>query len=173
LKKEKKVNRAEKQEFVTNFGSLLNNTNFVLIAHYKGLSVSEISSLREQVKDKKALFKVAKNSLAKRAIMDTSYEMLKDFFVGPTAVTISDDPVSAAKVIYDFSKENENLKIIAAAMGDKELSIEEIKHLASLPSMEALRAKIVGLLQAPMSGIVSILNEPSTKVVRLLNAKNN
>lgn len=167
------MNRAEKQEFVTNFGSLLNKTNFVLIAHYKGLSVSEISNLREQVKDKKALFKVAKNSLAKRALKDTNYEMLENYFVGPTAVTISDDPVSAAKVIYDFSKENEKLKIIAAAMGEKPLSLDEIKQLASLPSMESLRAKIIGLLKAPMSGIVNILNEPSSKIVRLLNAKKN
>lgn len=166
------MNRTEKQEFVTNFKSVLSNSNFVLVTHYKGLTVSEISSLREKFKENNANFKVTKNSLAKRAVENTDYNNLQQFFSGPTAIAYSDDPVSTAKVVYDFSKENDNLKIIAAAMGSKELNIDDVKKLASLPSMENIRAKIVSLISSPLSNIVSIVSEPSSKLVRLLNAKN-
>ena len=166
------MNRTEKQEFVTNFKSVLSNSNFVLVTHYKGLTVSEISSLREKFKENNANFKVTKNSLAKRAVENTDYNNLQQFFSGPTAIAYSDDPVSTAKVVYNFSKENDNLKIIAAAMGSKELNIDDVKKLASLPSMENIRAKIVSLISSPLSNIVSIVSEPSSKLVRLLNAKN-
>ena len=166
------MNRTEKQEFVTNFKSVLSNSNFVLVTHYKGLTVSEISSLRGKFKENNANFKVTKNSLAKRAVENTDYNNLQQFFAGPTAIAYSDDPVSTAKVVYDFSKENDNLKIIAAAMGSKELNIDDVKKLASLPSMENIRAKIVSLISSPLSNIVSIVSEPSSKLVRLLNAKN-
>ncbi len=165
------MNRVEKVNFVSEFNSLLSNTNFVLITQYKGLTVEEISSLRRQVKEKNASFKVTKNSLAKRAIKNTDYEKLESFFIGPTAVAFSKDPVSAAKVLYDFSKDNENLKIIGGAMGTSELNIDEIKKLASLPSMDVLRAKLVSLISSPLSNIVSLLNEPPSKIVRLINSK--
>jgi large subunit ribosomal protein L10 len=165
------LNRTEKHEFVKNFGSLLSKTNFVLVSHYKGLSVQEISSLRKQIRQENATFKVTKNSLAKRAIKNTDYENLDPFFVGPTAITLSDDPVSAAKVIVNFSKENEKLTIIAGAMGDKELSIADINKLASLPSMEVIRAKILGLITSSMSNIVSVIQQPPSKIVRLINSK--
>lgn len=165
------MNRTEKHEFVNNFSALLNKANFVLVTHYKGLSVQEISSLRKKIKQENAFFKVTKNSLAKRAIKNTNYKNLDPFFVGPTAVAYSDDPVSAAKVIVNFSKDNEKLTIIAGAMGDKELSIEDIKKLASLPTMDVIRAKILGLITSSLSNILLVVNEPSTKILRLLNSK--
>ena len=168
-----KVNRTEKNEFVNSFKSTLKDTNFVLIAHYKGLTVSEISELRDRVKTNNAIFKVTKNSLAKRAIKDTDYEKLNDFFVGPTSVTYSKDPVSAAKAIFDFTKENEKLKIIAASMGTKELTIDDVLKLAALPSMDVLRANIVGLIKSPMRNIAVIINEPTSRIVRTINTKNN
>lgn len=166
------MNRTQKQDFVTNFNAELNKINFVVITHYKGLTVSDISSLREKIKESNSCFKVTKNSLAKRAVENTDYKNLQQFFIGPTAVAYSDDPVSTAKIIYNFSKENENLKIIAGAMGNKELGVDDIKKLASLPSMEAIRAKIVGLINSPLKNIVSILSEPPSKLVRILNANN-
>ena len=135
------MQRAEKQDFVKHFNTALKEKEFLLVAHYKGLTVSEISSLRKKVKSSNSIFKVAKNTLAKRAIKDTNFENLDKLFVGPTSVAYSDDPVSTSKVIVDFAKENENLKILGASMSGKELSLNEIKHLASLPSMETLRAK--------------------------------
>tara|TARA_X000000950_G_scaffold289123_1_gene410023 strand:- start:62662 stop:63177 length:516 start_codon:yes stop_codon:yes gene_type:complete len=166
------VNRTEKNEFVTSFNSTLKDVNFLLVAHYKGLTVSEITELREKVKTNNATFKVTKNSLIKRAIKNTDYEKLDNFFVGPTSVTYSKDPVSAAKAVFDFSKENEKLKIIAASMGDKELSVDDIEKLAALPSMDELKAKILGLLTSPMRNIASIFNESVSGIVRVINAKN-
>ena len=121
------MQRADKHEFVKDLNSVLKKTEFVMVAHYKGLTVSEITELREKVKTNNATFKVTKNSLIKRAIKNTDYEKLDNFFVGPTSVTYSKDPVSAAKAVFDFSKENEKLKIIAASMGDKELSVDDIE----------------------------------------------
>ena len=166
------MNRTEKNEFVTSFNSTLKDVNFLLVAHYKGLTVSEITELREKVKTNNATFKVTKNSLIKRAIKNTDYEKLDNFFVGPTSVTYSKDPVSAAKAVFDFSKENEKLKIIAASMGDKELSVDDIEKLAALPSMDELKAKILGLLTSPMRNIASIFNESVSGIVRVINAKN-
>lgn len=166
------MNRTEKNEFVTSFNSTLKDVNFLLVAHYKGLTVSEITELREKVKTNNATFKVTKNSLIKRAIKNTDYEKLDNFFVGPTSVTYSKDPVSAAKAVFDFSKENEKLKIIAASMGDKELSVDDIEKLAALPSMDELKAKILGLLTSPMRNIASIFNESASGIVRVINAKN-
>ena len=166
------MNRTEKNEFVTSFNSTLKDVNFLLVTHYKGLTVSEITELREKVKTNNATFKVTKNSLIKRAIKNTDYEKLDNFFVGPTSVTYSKDPVSAAKAVFDFSKENEKLKIIAASMGDKELSVDDIEKLAALPSMDELKAKILGLLTSPMRNIASIFNESASGIVRVINAKN-
>lgn len=165
------MNRLDKQNFVENFRGSLSETKVLLISHYKGLSVSEISELRNKVKHEKATFKVTKNSLAKIAIKDTCYKSLDKFFNGPTAVTYSDDPASAAKVMFNFSKENENLKIIGGAIEDKELSFEEIKTLAGLPSIDELRGKIVGLVCSPLRNIATILNQPASSITRIINKK--
>ena len=148
----------------------MKKTEFLLGAHYKGLTVSEISNLRIQIRAANSNFKVTKNTLTKRAIKDTNFEILEKLFVGPTSLAYSDDPVSTSKVMVEFAKDNENLKILGAAMGDKELSIEEIKQLASLPSMDSLRAKIIGLLCAPQRKIVLALQGTQSNVLRLLNA---
>ena len=165
------MQRAEKQDFVKNFNTALKEKEFLLVAHYKGLTVSEISSLRKKVKSSNSIFKVAKNTLAKRAIKDTNFENLDKLFTGPTSVAYSNDPVSTSKAIVDFAKENENLKILGASMSGKELSLNEIKHLASLPSMETLRAKIVGLLSATQRGIVTTLQANQSNLVRVVNNK--
>ena len=165
------MQRAEKQDFVKTFNTALKEKEFLLVAHYKGLTVSEISSLRNKVKSSNSIFKVAKNTLAKRAIKDTNFENLDKLFVGPTSVAYSDDPVSTSKAIVDFAKENENLKILGASMSGKELSLNEIKQLASLPSMETLRAKIVGLLSATQRGIVNTLQANQSNLLRVVNNK--
>ena len=165
------MQRTEKQDFVKNFNTALKEKEFLLVAHYKGLTVSEISSLRKKVKSSNSIFKVAKNTLAKRAIKDTNFENLDKLFIGPTSVAYSNDPVSTSKAIVDFAKENENLKILGASMSGKELSLNEIKHLASLPSMETLRANIVGLLSATQRGIVTTLQANQSNLIRVVNNK--
>ena len=167
------MQKAEKHEFVKSFNSTLKEKDFLVVAHYKGLTVSEMSSLRVKVKSTNSTFKVAKNTLAKRAIKDTNFEILEKFFVGPTSVVFSNDPVSTSKAMVDFSKDNENLKILGGAMDGKELSIEDIKKLASLPSMEELRAKIVGLLISNQRNILSIFQANQASLLRLVNNKFN
>tara|TARA_B100000700_G_scaffold301493_2_gene370809 strand:- start:2085 stop:2594 length:510 start_codon:yes stop_codon:yes gene_type:complete len=165
--------KAEKQNFVKEFNSVLKDKNFLVVAHYKGLTVSEISDLRNQIREKNAVFKVAKNTLARRAIKETNFEKLDKFFVGPTSVAFSDDPVGTSKVMINYSKENENLKVIGGVMGDKELTIDEIKKLASLPSMDALRSQILGLLASVQTRIVYSLKDSQSKVVRVISNKPN
>tara|TARA_Y100000589_G_scaffold108382_1_gene103007 strand:- start:1463 stop:1975 length:513 start_codon:yes stop_codon:yes gene_type:complete len=165
--------KADKQNFVKEFNTVLKDKDFLVVAHYKGLTVSEISDLRNKIRENNATFKVAKNTLTRRAIKETNFEKLDKFFVGPTSVAYSDDAVGTSKVMIDYSKENENLKVIAGVMGDKELSIDEIKKLASLPSMDALRAKLLGLLASVQTKIVYSLKDSQSKVVRVISNKPN
>ena len=162
------MQRTEKQEFVKNFNETLKNKDFLVVAHYKGLTVSEISSLRQKIKSANSIFRVSKNTLAKRALKDTSFEALDKLFVGPTSVAYSDDPVSTSKAMVDFAKKNENLKILGGAMSGKELNIDEIKKLASLPSMENLRAKIIGLLLASQRSLMGALQANQSNLIRLV-----
>ena len=166
------MQKAEKEDFVKTFNTTLKEKDFLVVAHYKGLTVSEISSLRQKIKSANSIFKVAKNTLAKRALKDTNFEVLDKLFVGPTSVAYSDDPVSTSKVIIDFAKENEHLKVLGGAMSGKELNIDEIKKLASLPSMENLRAKIIGLLSAPQRSLMSTLQANQSNLIRIFNNKN-
>ncbi len=165
------MERVKKQEYVKDFNSVLKKTDFLMIAHYKGLSVSEISSLRTQIKESKSKFRVAKNTLARRAFKDTNFEIVEKLLVGPTSLAYSDDPVSTSKVMVNFAKENDNLKILGGAMGSQELSVDEIRKLASLPSMENLRAKILGLLTSQQNKIVNALQAKQSELVRLLTTK--
>ena len=165
------MEKSEKQEFVSHLNSVLKDTEFLMIAHYKGLSVSEISSLRNQIRESNSKFKVAKNTLARRAFKNTNFEIVEKLLVGPTSLAYSDDPVSTSKVMVDFAKSNDNLKILGGAMGDQELSVDEIKKLASLPSMENLRAKILALLSSQQNKIVIALQAKQSELVRILNAK--
>ncbi|MFL2675644.1 MAG: 50S ribosomal protein L10 [Alphaproteobacteria bacterium] len=164
------MQRSEKHEFVKDFNGVLKNTEFLMVAHYKGLTVSEISDLRIQIKASNSNFKVSKNTLTRRAIKDTNFEVLEKLFVGPTSLAYSDDPVTTSKVMVDFAKDNENLKILGGAMGDKELSVDEIKKLASLPSMDSLRAQLLGLLTSVQRNTVLALQGNQSGIVRLLNS---
>ena len=166
------MHRDQKYEFVKEFTSVLKDTEFLLVADYKGLNVSEISSLRRQIKSKSSSnFRVAKNTLAKKAIKDTNFEILEKLFVGPISLAYSDDPVSTSKVVVEFAKENEKLKILGGAMGDQELSVEDIKKLASLPSMEEIRAKILGLLLSMQKNLVYALTSNQSNILRMINNK--
>lgn len=165
------MNRAEKKEFVNNFNVSIGSAKILLVSHYRGLTVSEISELRRLIKEQNANFKVTKNTLAKLALKDTCYEKLEKFFSGPTAVTYSDDPASAAKAVFNFSKENQNLEILGGAIGDKELTTDEIETLACLPSIDALKAKIVGVISSPLRNIACLINQSSRSIVTLISKK--
>lgn len=167
------MQREEKREFVKQFNSVLKDKEFMLVANYQGLNVAQISTLRSQISAANSNFRVAKNTLAKMAIKNTNFEMLEKLFVGPTSIAYSDDPVSTSKVLVEFAKDNENLKILGGVMGDKELSVEDINTLASLPSLEVLRAKLIGLLVSTQTSIVCALNATQSGLARIINTKYN
>ena len=157
------MNRDEKKQLLDELHDLVEGSEVVVIAHYKGLTVSEVSDLRKAVREAGAGFKVTKNRITKLALKGTKYEGLIDLFKGPTAIAYSSDPIAPCKACVNFAKDNEKLVILGGAMGLNALDINEIKRLASIPSMDELRAKIIGLLQAPGSQLARVTKAYSEK----------
>ncbi len=157
------MNREEKAQLLAELQELFNNSDTIVIAHYKGLTVAEVSELRDNIRKAGAGFRVTKNRITRLALKGTKFESLADLFTGPTAIAFANDPISACKVCVEFAKTNEKLVVLGGAMGTGVLSLEEIKRLASLPSMDELRAKIIGLLQAPGSQLARVTKAYSEK----------
>jgi len=165
------VNRAQKVEEVAKLNEAFQENETVVITHYSGLSVSEITDLRRRMLDAGGRFKVTKNRLAKRALEGTRFEQLNDMFTGPTAMATSQDPIAAAKIAYEYAKDNDKLVIIGGAMGNTLLDKAGVEALAKMPSLDELRSKIVGLIVAPATRIATVLQQPGTQVARVLGAK--
>lgn len=164
------MDRSEKTELVSSLRGTFENTGIVVVTHYSGLSVSDITDLRSQMRAAGASFKVTKNRLTRLALEGTPYEPIGDLFTGPTAIAYSDDPVGPAKVAVDFAKKNEKLIVLGGAMGDVSLNVDDIKQLATLPSLDELRAKIVGMLNTPATRIAGVLQAPGGQVARVISA---
>jgi large subunit ribosomal protein L10 len=167
---EVKVDRAEKREFVTDFNKVLKGSEVVVVAHYSGLTVAQMSTLRRQMKKQGAGVKVAKNRLAKIALEGTDVAHVASLLKGPTIIAYSGDPVAAPKVAVEFAKANEKFVILGGAMGATALNPDGVKALASLPSLDELRAKIIGLVQAPATKIAQLANAPAAKLARVFGA---
>jgi len=165
------VDRAAKRELVGQLHDVFQNTGVVVVAHYSGLTVAQMTDYRRRVRDVGGSVKVAKNRLAKLALKDTQVEGITDLFVGPTCIATSDDPVAAAKVAVTYAKENEKLVILGGAMGDTVLTADAVKALAELPSLDELRAKLIGLLNAPATKIARTIMEPGAQLARVVQAK--
>jgi large subunit ribosomal protein L10 len=165
------VNRAEKRELVSTLNEAWKETGVMVIAHYKGMSVTEMGEFRKRVKEAGGSVKVAKNRLAKLALKGTQAEGISALLKGQTCVAYSDDPVSAAKVSVKYSKENEKLVILGGAMGATVMDVEAVRALAALPSLDELRATLIGLIQAPATKIARVLKEPGAMLARVLQAK--
>jgi large subunit ribosomal protein L10 len=165
------VDRAAKSELVTQLHEVFKDTGTVVVAHYAGLTVAQMTEYRRRVKEVGGKVKVAKNRLAKLALKDTDAAGIMDLFEGPTCIAYSDDPVAAAKVAVGFAKENENLVILGGTMGTKVLDVPSVKALAALPSLDELRAKLVGLLNAPATKIARTVKEPGGQLARVIQAK--
>ena len=165
------MKRSDKNDFVQNMKDELKGSNSVIVAHYDGLSVSETDSLRKEMRDNGAKFKVTKNRLTKIALADTPYESIADLFVGPTAIAYSSDPVAPAKVSVIFEKKLENFKIIGGSYDGKKIDKDKINFLASLPSLDQIRGILLGLLNSPAQKIVSIVQAPAGQLARLVNAR--
>ena len=165
------MDRAAKQELVSQLHEVFQNTGVVVVTHYAGLSVAQMTDYRNRMREVGGKVKVAKNRLAKIALKDTDCVGISDLLTGPTCLAYSDDPVSAAKVAVDYAKGNDNLVILGGAMGTTVLDPNGVKALASLPSLDELRGKLVGLIQAPMAKIVRVVNEPGAQMARVIQAK--
>lgn len=164
------MDRAQKKETVADLQASFKAAQAVVVTHYSGLTAAESTELRVSMRKEGARFRVTKNRLTKLALKDTSYEGLTDMFTGPTAVAFSDDPVAAAKAATAFAKKNENLVILGGGLGDVRLNAADVKALAELPSLDELRGKLVGLLQAPATKIAGVLQAPAGQLARVMSA---
>lgn len=164
------MDRAQKEQTVADLKEKISSASIVVVTHYKGLTVADVTELRKKSLEHGASFKVAKNSLAKLAIKDTQYSSLSDLFAGPTAVAYSNDPVAAAKVVVDFAKDNDNLVVLGGALNEQALDVSEITSLAKLPSLDELRAKIVGMISTPATRIAGVVQAPAGQLARVVNA---
>ena len=165
------MNRIEKTDLVNNLHDTFDNAASVVIVHCIGLTVEESTNLRTKMRNENCNFKVTKNRIARIALKDTKYQHMDSMFKGPTAIGSSNDPVMAAKILVDYAKENEKLVIIGGGLEDKALSRIDVEALAKLPSLNDLRGKLVGLLQAPASKILRLSVEPASQVLRTISQK--
>jgi large subunit ribosomal protein L10 len=165
------VDRAQKRELVSTLNRAWKGTGVMVVAHYKGMTVAQMSEFRKRMKEAGGSVKVAKNRLAKLALKDTDAEVIGDLLKGQTCVAFSQDPITAAKVSVRYSKENDKLVILGGAMGKTAMDVGAVRALAELPSLDELRAKLIGLVQAPATKIARILKEPGAKLARVLQAQ--
>jgi large subunit ribosomal protein L10 len=164
------VDRAGKQEFVDTLHGVFQNTAIVIVTHYTGLSVPELNRLRVGVRSVGGNVKVTKNRLVQRAIEDTPYQSLSPLFTGPTAIAYADDPVAVAKVAVDYAKTNAQLVLLGGAIRQHRLDPEGIRALSALPSLDALRATIVGLIRTPPTRLAGVLQAPAAQLARVVAA---
>ncbi len=164
------LNLEEKKAIVTEVSAQVANAQAIIMAEYRGIEVGQMTQLRAKAREAGIYFRVIKNTLVRRAVADTPYSALTEHMVGPLAYGISADPIAAAKVLHEFSKDNENFVIKIGAMGESVMSSEDVKALASMPSRDELLSKLLGTMQAPMAKFVQTLNEVPTKFVRGLAA---
>lgn len=164
------MDRTQKKEWIGALHETFGDAGLVVVAHYKGLTVAEMTDLRTKMRAAGASFKVTKNRLTKLALQGTAYEGIADLFVGPTGVAISADPVAAAKVAVDFAKANDKLKILGGSLGGQALTVDGVKALATLPSLDELRGKLIGMISTPATRIAGVLQAPAGQLARVFGA---
>ena len=164
------MDRTEKREFVASLAAVFADTSFVLVAQNKGLTVADVSELRRRMRAAGATYKVAKNRLATLALEGTRFDGVKPLLKGPTALAWSTDPVAVAKTAVEFAKTNDKFVVLGGALGTQTLDATGVKALAELPSLETLRAQLLGLIQTPATRIAGILQAPGGQVARVLSA---
>ena len=164
------MERAEKKELVATLNTVFKSTGVIVVAHNKGLTVNQVNDLRNKMAQAGASVKVAKNRLAKLALDGTDASGIKDLFVGPTMVAYAADPVAAPRVAAAFAKGNEKFVVLGGALGKTILDAAAVKALAELPSLDQLRAKLVGMIQTPATRIAGILAAPGSQLARVINA---
>jgi len=164
------MDRSQKTDTVASLNATFNQVGVVVVTRNLGMTVAQTTDLRVKMREAGAQFKVSKNTLAKLAIVDTDYAGIDDLLNGPVALATSVDPVAAAKITVEFAKTNDKLEIVGGAMGSMVLDANVIKALASMPSLDELRAKLVGLVQAPATKIAQLATAPAAKLARVFGA---
>ena len=164
------MKRDQKEIFIKNLKNILSENSLVLVFHYRGMSMTDMTDLRVQSFNSGCNIKVTKNRLTKLALEGTNKSELSDLFNGPTAIAYSNDPVQLTKLLTNFAKNNSNLVILGGIMDNEILTIEKIEILSKLPSLEEIRAKLIGLISTPAQNIASVLTAPSGDLARVFNA---
>ena len=164
------MNRDQKEIFIKNIKTIVDENSLVLVFHYRGMSMNEMTDLRVQSFNSGCNIKVTNNRLAKLALKESNKADLSDFFDGPTAIAYSNDPVSLTKLLVEFAKNNNNLVVLGGIMDNEILSVEKIEILSKLPSLEEIRAKLIGLISTPAQKIASVLTAPSGDLAKIVNA---
>ncbi|MGN7437831.1 MAG: 50S ribosomal protein L10 [Alcanivorax sp.] len=164
------MSRAQKEAEIKELNERFSSDELVVVTHYSGLTVTEMSDLRAKLREEGGTFKVTKNSLAKLALKGTQFEQIGDMFAGPTGVATSQDPVAAAKVAHNFAKDNDKLIILGGALGEMILDAAGVEAIAKLPSLDEIRSKLVGLLQAPAQKIAGVMQAPARELVGVTKA---
>jgi len=164
------VERAEKREFVTELNEVFKASGSVVVARYAGITVAQMNDLRSKMRNAGGTVKVAKNRLAKIALQGTESEGMSDLFKGQTLIAYSVDPVVAPKIAMEFAKGNDKLVVLGGAMGATTLSADAVKSLATLPSLDELRGKLLGLIQAPATRIATVVSAPASQLARVFAA---
>ena len=164
------MDRTEKKELVAHLNGVFQKTSVVVVAHYSGLTVAQLQRLRKQMGDAGAKVQVSKNRLAKIALEGTDVASISSLMQGPTLIAYSDDPVAAPKAAVAFAKDFDKFVILGGAMGRTSLDLNGVRSLATMPSLDELRAKLVGLLQAPATKLAQLTTAPAGKLARVFNA---
>jgi large subunit ribosomal protein L10 len=164
------LDRTEKRAFVASLAAAFAETSFIVVSRNAGMTVAEVTDLRRRMRASGATYKVAKNRLATRALEGTRFDSVRPLLRGPTALAWSRDPVAVAKTAVEFARINEKFVVLGGALGPQLLNAEGIKALSELPSLEALRAGLLGMLQTPASRIVGVLQAPGGQIARVLAA---
>ena len=165
------MNRMDKINYVKSLKKDLEANAAMMVYHYQGLHVNQLDELRGQMRESGALLKVTKNRITKLALKDTSYSEAENLFSGPTGVVLSNDPITLAKILVKFQKSNEKLKIVGGIMDKKLLAPKDVAQIATLPTLDEARGKIIGILQASHQKLMSILLAPGRKIANLAHAK--
>jgi len=165
------MNKEKKKIYIEEMKDFFNKKSSILITHYQGLTVKQIDELRAEMRKHGILFKITKNRITKLALEGSKFKKLENLFSGPTAVVFSEDAITSAKILTKFAKNNSNLKIIGGIMEEEQLSVEDVKKIATLPTLNEARAKIAGILTDSVQKIMSILLAPGSKIAILALAK--
>lgn len=164
------MDRSQKKEFIESLHGEIKNAGVVVVTHYQGLTVAEITVLREKVREAGAKFCVTKNTLTRLAVDGTQFKSVVELFKGPTAMAWSEDPVAAAKAVVEFAKNNEKLVVLGGAMGETRLDKAGVESLAKMPSLDELRGTLVAMLQTPATRLARVLQAPAGQVARVIGA---